>query len=166
MAWDINRVVLVGRASNQIELKYTPSGAAVGRFGLAVGGRPREGQETVSFFNVVVWGKLAENCNSYMTKGMRVAVDGRLEQNTWNAQDGTRRSSVEIVAERVEFLSQSTSEGGVSRPTPAQAMTRPPAGGATRQNTQDYSQPFGEDYYDNSGFDPTPLDYAPEDAPF
>ncbi len=105
MAWDINRVILVGRLTNDVDFRYTPSQTAIAKFGLAVGGRPnQDGTPSTSFFNIVVWGKAAESCNSYLSKGKQVAIDGRLQQRSWQAQDGSKRSTVEIVAERVEFL--------------------------------------------------------------
>lgn len=117
MSWDINRVILVGRLSKDVELKYTPSGTAVANFGLAVGGKPKtDGSDTVSFFNIVVWGKSAENCSNYISKGKKIAVDGRLDQRNWTAQDGSKRSVVEVIAERIEFLEnkkqESSSQGG------------------------------------------------------
>ncbi|MGL4366712.1 MAG: single-stranded DNA-binding protein [Brevinemataceae bacterium] len=160
MAWDINRVVLVGRLSNDVELRYTPSGAPVARFGIAVGGRPsKDGQDSVSFFTVVVWNKAAETANQYLSKGKQIAVDGRLEQRAWTAQDGTRRSVVEIVADRLEFLSgnpsQSNNQNNYSQKPQAPAEASSPK----RE----------DDYYDNTGFNDTPLDqYDPfdEDVPF
>lgn len=105
MSWDINRVIMVGRLTNNIELKYTPSGSAVARFCLAVGGRQKsDGSDSVSFFNIVVWGKAAETCSNYLAKGKQIALDGRLEQRSWTAQDGAKKSVVEVIAERVEFL--------------------------------------------------------------
>lgn len=161
MAWDINRVVLVGRLSNEVELRYTPSGAPVARFGVAVGGRPANGQDTVSFFTVVVWNKQAENANQYLKKGARIAIDGRLEQRSWTAQDGSRRSVVEIVADRLEFLSTTTSSA--------------PNQGYNNQASTQPQQPINntpkreEDYYDNTDFNDALLDdYQPfdEDVPF
>jgi len=139
MAWDINRVTLVGRLAGDVELKYISSGTAVAKFGLAVGGKPRDGQDTVSFFNVVVWGKMGENCSQYLSKGKQVCVDGRLEQRRWQTQDGSNRSTVEVVAERVQFLSQ-VSQGDSSN-----------------------------DNSNQGGFDPTPVDYDKmnqDDIPF
>jgi single-strand DNA-binding protein len=105
VSWDINRVIIVGRLTKDVELKYTPSNTAVANFGIAVGGKPKDdGTGGVSFFNVVVWGKTGESCSNYLNKGNRCCVDGRLEQRSWTAQDGTKRSVVEIIAERVEFL--------------------------------------------------------------
>lgn len=105
MAWDINRVVLIGRLSNEVDLRYTPSGDAVAKFSLAVGGRPdKDGKDTASFFNVVVWNKTAEFCGQYLKKGDRIGIDGRLEQRSWLADDDSKRTAVEIIGERVESL--------------------------------------------------------------
>ncbi|MGL5956671.1 MAG: single-stranded DNA-binding protein [Brevinema sp.] len=164
MAWDINRVILVGRLSNDVELRYTPSGAPVARFGIAVGGRPsRDGKDSVSFFTVIVWNKAAETASQYLSKGKQVAVDGRLEQRTWTAQDGTRRSVVEIVAERVEFLSSSSSNQSSNQ----QAHTNQTA--PRPEVPRPESPKKEEDYYDNTDFNDAPLDkYDPfdEDVPF
>ena len=142
MSWDINKVFLIGRLSNEVDLKYTPGGAAVAKFGIAVGGRPKQdGTDSVSFFNVVVWQKAAENCKNFLTKGKQVAIEGRLEQRSWTAQDGGKRSTVEVIAERVQFLGsagggQGGNQGGNQ-------------GGGPKNNPekQDDSR-----YYDNSDF--------------
>lgn len=108
MSYDINRTIVVGRLASDVELKHTANGKSVGNFRLAVGGMPKpDGTDSVSFFNVVVWGKTADICQQYLAKGNKVCIDGRLDQRTWKAQDGGNRSTVEIVAERVEFLSMS-----------------------------------------------------------
>lgn len=160
MAWDINRVVLVGRLSNDVELRYTPSGAAVARFGIAVGGRlSKDGQDTVSFFTIVVWNKTAEIANQYLSKGKQVAIDGRLEQRTWTAQDGTRRSIVEITADRLEFLGSNVQNDNHDTP-PSQKAPIAPSEPTPKRS---------DDYYDNTNFNDTPLDnYDPfdEDVPF
>lgn len=168
MAWDINRVVLVGRLSNDVELRYTPSGAPVARFGIAVGGRPsKDGQDSVSFFTVVVWNKAAETASQYLSKGKQVAVDGRLEQRTWTAQDGTRRSIVEIIAERVEFLSSGNSQAsGQNKYNNAPSQNQQEVASARQAPV---AQKKEEDYYDNTDFNDAPLDkYDPfdEDVPF
>ena len=153
MSWDINRVILVGRLAGDVELKYTPGGAAVARFGLAVGGKPKQdGSDSVSFLNIVVWNKAAETCNNYLSKGKQVAIDGRLEQRSWTAQDGSKRSTVEVIAERVEFLSSPS--GASARPAPS--AVQPPVGEAPAKPA---AKPNFEDhFYDNTDFDPTPVD--------
>lgn len=111
MAWDINRVVLVGRLANEIELKGNGD-KSIAKFGLAVGGRPNpDGTDNVSFFDIVTFGKTADNCASFLKKGTQVAVEGRLQQSRWQAQDGGRRSKVEVIADRVEFLGGSVNSG-------------------------------------------------------
>jgi single-strand DNA-binding protein len=143
MSWDINKVIVVGRLSGDVELKYTPNGTAVARFGLAVGGRPKtDGSDSVSFFNVVVWGKTAENCSNYLSKGKQIALDGRLEQRSWVAQDGSKRSVVEIIADRVEFLG--------ARTTPQGGGQAPAATGQTGG--------IDDNFYDNTDFNPSPVD--------
>ncbi len=170
MAWDINRVVLVGRLSNDVELRYTPSGVAVARFGMAVGGKPsKDGQDSVSFFTVVVWNKAAENANQYLSKGKQVAIDGRLEQRTWTAQDGARRSVVEIIAERVEFLSTGGTGGNSNTQGGQGSYQKPQAAAAPTRGDAPVPAPKEEDYYDNTDFNDAPLDkYDPfdEDVPF
>ena len=108
MSWDINHVVVVGRLTRDPELTYTQSGAAVCRFSIAVNrssGSSGEGQDdSASYFNIVAWNKTAEICKEYLSKGKQVGIDGRLQQRRWAGQDGTRRSSVEIVANNVQFF--------------------------------------------------------------
>jgi single-strand DNA-binding protein len=121
MSWDINHVVIIGRLTKDPDLTYTQSGAAVCRFSIAVnrtsgGGKPGSDsseQEGTSFFNVVTWNKTAEICKEYLSKGRQVGIDGRLQQRRWNADDGSRRSVVEIVANNVQFFGsgRQTSEG-------------------------------------------------------
>ncbi|OHD54479.1 MAG: hypothetical protein A2Y33_04745 [Spirochaetes bacterium GWF1_51_8] len=145
MSWDINRVIVVGRVASEIELKHTQSGKSVANFRVAVGGMPKpDGSDSVSFFNVVVWGKSAENCQQYLAKGKQIGIDGRLDQRSWQAQDGSKRSTVEIVADRVEFLGPNTSgQGGNYRPKDESAPK------AASGNYQESSAQF----YDNTDAD-------------
>ena len=108
MAGNINRVVLVGNLTRDPELRHTPSGTPVCSLRLAVNTRRKDesGQWTdkPNYFDITVWGQQGENCAQYLSKGRPVAIDGRLEWREWEAQDGTRRESVEIVADSVQFL--------------------------------------------------------------
>ena len=108
MAANINRVVLVGNLTRDPELRHTPSGTAVCSLRLAVNTRRKDqsGQwvEKPNYFDVTVWGQQGENCAQYLSKGRPVAVDGRLEWREWDAQDGTKRQAVEIIADSVQFL--------------------------------------------------------------
>ncbi|MDA8144635.1 MAG: single-stranded DNA-binding protein [Thermaerobacter sp.] len=102
----LNRVILIGRLTRKPEMRYTPGGAAVAHFGLAVD-RPRrsDGQEAgVDFIDITVWQKLAEVCTQHLDKGRLVAVDGRLQIRSWEGQDGQKRRAAEVVAQTVRFL--------------------------------------------------------------
>lgn len=100
MAWDINSVVLVGRVCNELELK-TAGETSVLNINLAVGGKTKD---KTDFFNVSVWGKSAENCAKFLTKGKQIAVMGHLEQKAYTLKDGQKREKIIINAERVEFI--------------------------------------------------------------
>ena len=108
MARGIAHVTLVGNLTRDPELRQTPSGSSVCQLGVAVNSSYKDasGQwvEKPNYFDVVVWGPQGENCARYLSKGRQVAVDGRLDQRSWEAQDGTKRSKVEIVAETVMFI--------------------------------------------------------------
>jgi single-strand DNA-binding protein len=118
MAGDINRVTLVGRLTRDPELRHLPSGAAALEFGLAVNGRQQDsgGQwvDKPNFFDVKVYGNQAEFLAQHLTKGRRVGIDGRLDWRSWEAQDGSKRSKVDVVAQTVQFLDSrgEASEGG------------------------------------------------------
>jgi single-strand DNA-binding protein len=112
----INRVVLVGNLTRDPELRNTPSGMSVCSLRLAVNTRRKDnatGQwtEKPNYFDVTVWGAQGESCAQYLAKGRPVAIDGRLEWREWDAQDGTKRQAVEIIADSVQFLG-GRGEGG------------------------------------------------------
>ena len=106
MATNMNNVSVVGNATRDPELRFTPSGQAIATFGIAVNRSWRnkqsnEWEEAVSFFDVTCWAQMAENVAESVTKGTRVLVSGRLEQRSWETNDGEKRSKVEIVADEV-----------------------------------------------------------------
>ena len=115
---NINRVVLVGNLTRDPELRHTPSGTAVCKLRIAVNTRqkdPSTGEwgDKPNYFDVTVWGNQGESCSQYLSKGRPVGVDGRLDWREWEAQDGTKRQAVEIIADTVQFLgSRSDNEGG------------------------------------------------------
>jgi single-strand DNA-binding protein len=114
----INRVVLVGNLTKDPELRHTPGGTAVCSLRLAVNSRQKDAStgewtEKPNYFDVTVWDKQGENCAQYLSKGRPVAVDGRLDWREWDAQDGTKRQAVQIIASTVQFLgSRGDAEGG------------------------------------------------------
>lgn len=104
---DINTATLIGRLTRDEELKYTPSGAAVGNISIAINRKVKKGQEWVdesNFFDVVFFGKQAENLKQYLTKGKQVGVTGFLKQERWTDQNGQNRSAVKIYANDIQLL--------------------------------------------------------------
>ena len=108
MAGNINRVVLVGNLTRDPELRHTPGGTPVCSLRVAVNDRKRDESgnwvDAPNYFSISVFGNQAENCAQYLSKGRPVAIDGRLEWREWDAQDGTKRQAVEVIADSVQFL--------------------------------------------------------------
>jgi single-strand DNA-binding protein len=98
-----NRVILAGNLTRDPELRFTQSGTPVCGFGLAVN-RVFSKNDEVDFFNVSAWRELGERIANYTEKGDPVLVEGRLQYRTWEAQDGSKRSAVDVVADNVQFL--------------------------------------------------------------
>ena len=106
MASDTNSITISGNMTRDPEMRYTPSGVSKVSFGVAVNRswrnqQTQEWDEQTSFFNVVAWRQLAENVGASLAKGSRVVVTGRLEQRSWETEQGEKRSIVEIVADEV-----------------------------------------------------------------
>ena len=100
----MNNVILIGRTTREIELRYTTSQTAVARFSLAVERPVKDGEKKADFPNIIVFGKQAENCEKYLAKGRKVAVQGRLQTGSYEDKDGKRVYTTDVIAERVEFL--------------------------------------------------------------
>jgi single-strand DNA-binding protein len=102
----LNRVILIGRLTKDPELRYSPAGVAIATFTLAVDRSftNQQGEREADFIPIVVWRKQAENCANYIGKGRLVAVEGRIQVRTYDANDGQRRWVTEVVAENVRFL--------------------------------------------------------------
>ena len=105
---NFNRVILLGNLTRDPELRYTPSGAQVCNFDLAVNRsyttQAGERRDEVCFITVVAWGKQAETCAEFLSKGRSALVEGRLSQRSWETPEGQKRSKHEVVAERVQFI--------------------------------------------------------------
>jgi single-strand DNA-binding protein len=125
MAGDINRVTIVGRLTRDPELRTLPSGTSVVQLGVAVNGRQKDASgnwsDKPNFFDVKVFGAQAEMLANNLAKGRRIGVDGRLDWSSWEAQDGTKRSKVEIVAQSVQFLDSKFDGSGENQFVPAGA---------------------------------------------
>jgi len=118
MPADLNRVTLVGRLTRDPELRHTGGGDPICSMRLAVSSRARDESgnwgDKSNFFDVTVFGRQAQTAADYLAKGRRIGVDGRLSWREWQAQDGTKRQSVEVIANDLFFL-DSRGEGGGSQ---------------------------------------------------
>ena len=143
MPQNLNIVALIGNLTRDPELRHIPSGTAVTTLRIAVNDRVKRGEEWVDaayYFDVTVWGRQAENCAQYLAKGRPVGVQGRLEWREWDAQDGTKRQAVEVVADNVQFLGSRDGggEGGGQQFVPQGA-------GATQGSSADFPAAAADD---------------------
>lgn len=115
---DLNRAQIIGNVTRDPELRTTATGQNVCTFGIATNMQWNDAQgqkqQRTEFHNVVAWGKLAEICNQYLTKGRKTFVEGRLQTREWEAQDGAKRNRTEIVAENMIILDKPP-QGGAPR---------------------------------------------------
>ena len=136
-----NKVLLMGRLTRDIELRYTPSNQAVANIGLAVNHRWRskegEQKEEVTFVDCEVWGRQAEVMSQYLSKGRPVFVEGRLKLDQWQDKDGGNRSKLKVVVESFQFIDSrgegnSGGSGGQSR-----SYSSAPSGGEHQPISED-----------------------------
>ncbi|GAB4273757.1 MAG: single-stranded DNA-binding protein [Candidatus Rifleibacteriota bacterium] len=108
MAGNLNKVFLMGNLTRDPELRHTAQGTSVANFSIAVNrnfrGSDGEFKKETNYFNIIVWGKAGENCQKYLSKGRPVLVEGRLQNRSYETQDGQKRTVTEIVADNVQFL--------------------------------------------------------------
>jgi single-strand DNA-binding protein len=144
-----NRVILVGNLTRDVELRRTPQGTAVTDIGLAVNERVKRNEEwvdEVNFFDITLWGRTAEVAGEYLSKGSAVLIEGRLKYETWSQEDGSKRSKVKVVGEKMQMLGgksgggssgdssqgssyrQSTPSAAAPSASPAPAPSTPPPG--------------------------------------
>ena len=116
MAGGVNKVILIGNLGADPELRYTSGGSAVADLRLATSRKytdqGRQPKEDTQWHRIVVWGKQAEHCKEYLSKGRQVYVEGRLQTRQWEDRDGNKRYTTEVVAERVQFLGGGGRGGG------------------------------------------------------
>lgn len=126
----MNKVVLIGRVSKDIDLKFLPGdGKAIAKFTLAVTRKYKK--DEADFINCTVFGKQAETIAQYVTKGQQLAVEGRIQTGSYEAQDGTKRYTTDVIVEGFDFI-----------------------GGSKKNNTNNDI----EDVFNNAGVDFTPVD--------
>ncbi|RKX23481.1 MAG: single-stranded DNA-binding protein [Candidatus Zixiibacteriota bacterium] len=128
----VNKVILVGRLGKDPELKYTSSSRAVVNFTLATNERwtSQDGQkqEKTTWHNIVAWGKQAEVINEYSRKGKQLYIEGRIDNRSWDKDDGTKGYISEVVVQNFQFLGGRDDASGASQPTQsAPAADAPPA---------------------------------------
>ncbi len=113
---DLNKVLMVGRLTKDINIEYTTSGMAVGKSSIAVNRSQKKNgnwEDSASFFDIAVFGKLAENLKPYLTKGKQIAIGGYLKQDRWTGQDGQNRSKVYIGVEELQLCGGKENGGQV-----------------------------------------------------
>ena len=154
MPASLNRVVLIGNLTRDPELRYLTTGQAVANFSIAINRsfkmQSGEKREEVTYVRIVVWAKRAEICNEYLKKGNPVCVEGRLQSRSWEAQDGTKRSTIEVIADNIQFLS---SGRGAPRPEGEEA---PPISEAPASEIPADAPPAGD----------APVNQDSEEVPF
>lgn len=121
---NFNRVILLGNLTRDPELRYTPNNAPVCSFDLAINRnyttQAGERREEVCYVTIVAWGKQAETCAEYLSKGRPALVEGRLSQRSWETPDGQKRSKHEVVADRVQFLGSRKGAEAETAPSPGE----------------------------------------------
>ena len=123
---NLNKVFLIGNLTRDPELRYIPSGTAVATFTVAAGrvytASSGEKKEETCFVRVVSWARQAELCGEYLSKGSPIFVEGRLQSRSWETPDGQKRSTIEVVAQNIQFL------GKIPRPAGVEAGRTPKGG--------------------------------------
>lgn len=126
----MNKVYLIGNLTRDPENRVTQAGVPVCNFSIAVNRRHRNaqtGQQETDFFNIVAWRQLAELCSKFLMKGKKVAVVGSIQTRTYEAQDGSKRTAFDIVADEVEFLTPMGEAPGTRSAAPTVAATQQPS---------------------------------------
>lgn len=118
----MNKIILIGRLTADPEFRYTPNGAPVSNFSIAVDRKFSKNDET-DFIAIVAWRRLAEICNEFLHKGKLVAIEGRLQTRSYEDKDGNRRKAFEVVADEMEML-DSKGGGGQSQSRTVDASTK------------------------------------------
>lgn len=164
-----NRVILLGNLTRDPELRYVPSGTAVSEIGLAVNDRRKnaagEWVDETTFVDVTLWGRTAEIASEYLTKGSPVLIEGRLKLDSWESQDGQKRSKLRVVAEKMQLLGGrgGGGEGGGGSGGGGRSGSRPQrSGGQGSSGPAPSSGPSQSgSNYDNSFGDAPPDDDIP-----
>ena len=135
----MNKVMLIGRITHDLDLRYTPSGTAVLQFNIAIN-RPKDenGEQKVDFPTIVVWGKQAENLNKYQKKGSQIGIIGRIQTRNYDNNEGKKVYVTEVIAENVEFLESKKDDSNFKNLTETQ-----PTNNTSEELTEDPYANFG-----------------------
>lgn len=155
----LNTVAISGNLTRSIELRSTQGGMAIGRFGVAVNERRKQGDEWVDYANfvdVVMFGRRAESLAQYLTKGTKVAIKGHLHYSSWQADDGSKRSKLEVVVDDIDLMSRGN-----------QGASNAQQGGQPNNYHQRQQNGYQGGYNaSQQGYQPQQAAYADEDIPF
>ena len=150
----MNKVFLSGNLTRDVEVRYTQSGKAFARMGIAVRRPFSKDKDAVDFFNLVAWERTAEFCGRYMTKGTRVLVEGRLQTSSYENKDGVKVNTVDVVIDNIEFAGSKRQDDGGGND-----YSKPANDGGGYQKREP-ARPKHDDY----DFGGEPID--PDDTPF
>jgi single-strand DNA-binding protein len=146
---NLNKVLLMGNLTRDPEVRYTPKGTAVAELGIAVNrvysGENGEKREEVTFVDVTVWGRTAENVGEYLKKGRPVFIEGRLQLDSWeDKQSGQKRNKLKVVADNVQFLGSRGGAGGGGGPEEGEEVARSRPTGTGRSSAPPKTAPPAE----------------------
>jgi single-strand DNA-binding protein len=152
MASGVNKVIILGRLGSDPEVRYTPNGGAVANFNMATNeswtDKSGQKQEKTEWHRIVVWGKIAELCGQYLSKGRQAYIEGRLQTREWTDKEGGKRYTTEVVAQTVQFLggpgdraSSPSAGAGSDFATPSHSEFEPSSAGSQKGMT-DEEVPF------------------------
>jgi single-strand DNA-binding protein len=149
MAASLNKVLLMGNLTRDPEVKYTPKGTAVCDLGIAINDsyKAQDGtiKETVTYVDVEVWGRTAENCKQYLTKGRPVFVEGQLRLDQWESPQGEKKSRMKVRADRVQFLGGGPARTGGDQPRASSETGRTAARPSSSSVSEDAPPPPSDD---------------------
>ena len=123
----VNKVFLLGNLCRDVELRYIPSGTAVAETAIAVNSKISKDKEETLFVDLTIWGRSAEVAAEYLVKGSQIHVEGRLKLDTWDTQDGQKRSKIKVVVDRFQMLGGKRNGTSQTQAEPGNQVEPPPA---------------------------------------